>query len=484
MKPKTGSTGILLPFLKRKARSSKQKAFLKQRDESESEQNFHSTSGPNNDKFLGRALVIGYLILLIILSLSQIVSSFAQAPQRGLQVGDTIPEKAWQLPLQLAGQPANKTSLSLNDYRDKLIILDFWATWCGACIEAFPKMQHLQDRFGSSLKVLLVNAQSTDDTELKIKAFLQRHEQQTGEQLHLPLVMQDTLLSALFPHRYVPHYAWIYQDKVVAITSAAEVDAPNIQQVLSGRPVMIHTKQDNTGFNPKDPATFRQSISESDVLLRSSITRYIEGIGSSSGKSKDSVSGALRYYFFNQPLITLYHIAYPKELNLPDNRILIEALEPERFRENSSNYSNRYCYELFVPAAQAVNFHARMQIDLRAAFNITVEREERQMDVWVVANDTTLEKYRSKDGPQRVEAAQNLLHKFIQNKPAGILAELLSRTSPVPVIDETSFNGTIDLPLPTKFYDYDLPAISAWLKPYGIRVFKAVRKVPVAILKK
>src|SRR5690606_11186126 len=44
-----------------------------------------------------------------------------------LQIGDTIPEALWQLPLQVVNHPKGKDTITLNDYRDKkLIILDFW----------------------------------------------------------------------------------------------------------------------------------------------------------------------------------------------------------------------------------------------------------------------------------------------------------------------------------------------------------------------
>jgi thiol-disulfide isomerase/thioredoxin len=37
--------------------------------------------------------------------------------------------------------------ISLSDFRGKVIILDFWATWCGPCRESFPSMQELIKRY-------------------------------------------------------------------------------------------------------------------------------------------------------------------------------------------------------------------------------------------------------------------------------------------------------------------------------------------------
>jgi thiol-disulfide isomerase/thioredoxin len=36
---------------------------------------------------------------------------------------------------------------SLSELRGKVIVLDFWATWCGACIESFPKVTRLAERY-------------------------------------------------------------------------------------------------------------------------------------------------------------------------------------------------------------------------------------------------------------------------------------------------------------------------------------------------
>jgi len=53
--------------------------------------------------------------------------------------------------------------LRLNDYQDKLVLLDFWATWCGPCLAEIPAIKDIQSTFGSDRRFQLIGL-SCDDT--------------------------------------------------------------------------------------------------------------------------------------------------------------------------------------------------------------------------------------------------------------------------------------------------------------------------------
>lgn len=70
-------------------------------------------------------------------------------------------------------------SLSLNDpagkahdlaaYRGKVVLVNFWATWCAPCREELPSMQALRQRLaGKAFEVLAVNLMESEE---KITAF-------------------------------------------------------------------------------------------------------------------------------------------------------------------------------------------------------------------------------------------------------------------------------------------------------------------------
>jgi len=101
-------------------------------------------------------------------------SSGSSAPTSGL-VGAAAPD--FSLPPSNGGAPLGPQS-----FKGKVLIVDFWATWCAPCRESFPAYQKLVDEFGGRLVVVGV---SVDEDSSGIEKF--RNE--TG--VKFPLVWDD-----------------------------------------------------------------------------------------------------------------------------------------------------------------------------------------------------------------------------------------------------------------------------------------------------
>jgi cytochrome c-type biogenesis protein len=82
----------------------------------------------------------------------------------GLEVGQRAPDFRAST---LDGQP-----VSLSDYRGQLVLLNFWATWCGPCREEMPDFQTIYDLHQSDgFSVLAVNYTPTESSLDDVRAF-------------------------------------------------------------------------------------------------------------------------------------------------------------------------------------------------------------------------------------------------------------------------------------------------------------------------
>ena len=57
---------------------------------------------------------------------------------------------------QLTLKDLKGNSVRLNDYKGKIVILDFWATWCSWCIKSFPAMQQAIDKYAHDENIVFL----------------------------------------------------------------------------------------------------------------------------------------------------------------------------------------------------------------------------------------------------------------------------------------------------------------------------------------
>src|SRR5688572_26801456 len=71
-------------------------------------------------------------------------------------------------PLHFTLKDMNGADVQLASFKGKIILLNFWATWCGPCKAEIPSLVELQHQYGGDLVVL---GFSVDDTVEKMRPY-------------------------------------------------------------------------------------------------------------------------------------------------------------------------------------------------------------------------------------------------------------------------------------------------------------------------
>ena len=98
------------------------------------------------------------------------------------------------------------TVLSLADYSGKVVILDFFATWCASCRQLPPFLADIVKKY--DVKVIGMDVE--DSGEEKINAYIRKHG------ISFPVVYADDKVQSLYGIRSVPVVYIIGKDGTIA----------------------------------------------------------------------------------------------------------------------------------------------------------------------------------------------------------------------------------------------------------------------------
>jgi thiol-disulfide isomerase/thioredoxin len=386
---------------------------------------------------------------------------------------------------------ASYTSASLAYFPDKLILIDFWATWCGSCIKEFPKMDSLQKRFKDRLQFFLASSSNTGDDSLQVQSFFAQKRTRSGKKYTLPVIMHAAELENYFPHQSLPHTVWIYRDTVRAISFAYDVTAANIQSVLNSQPLVIAVKKDQMDFDFKQPLLENGNGGNADALVsRSLFTHYLGVVRGASGTRLMADGKLKRLFYINQPVLGLYASAYHE---LPANRLILDStLSPELihpFHDQKWKTGHYFSYELTVPvSATRKEMYVMMQQDLDKQFRLNSRVEKRLVDGYQLVrtgnNDSLFQSGNNNIAPCFYRTDSGIF--MIRRQPVSALLQEINQQRPGEplhplVVDKTGYTGLLDVDLDLPDLQ-DITVLKGLLHAYGLDIIPAKMELPMLVI--
>jgi len=398
-----------------------------------------------------------------------------------LRIGDKIPN----LEFDVINAPSKKIKLS--DYKGKVIILDFWATWCTSCIKHFSKLDSFQTQLNDKLQVILVNSKGTGDDAKKLSQFFDKWKKNRSKALTLPSTVNDSIAEKLFPHQMVPHYVWVDASGTVrGITGAEEITKYNMNAFAEGRTITLREKKDLFDFDYRKPLFVNGNGGTGEnVMYRSQFSGFLDGVAGMEGGASTKEGLSTRVYCLNLPILMMYARALPQLNYFAKNRIILNVEDHSKFLapEDLDNwkYENTYCYELITPPIPPNKVNKIMKDDLDRFFNLETRIEKRKVQCYIlVLTDKNLIPFARQTLTETNLGDDNQVSYFLHNGPISILVNTLNLQLSLPILDETGITQNISIDLPENYSNPDI--LKKVLAKYGLGLKQAAREVEMFVV--
>ena len=409
------------------------------------------------------------------------MTSIAQT--KSLKIGEFLPQNVWTTPLQVVNHP--QKTITLNQDKNKLILLDFWATWCSSCLSNFPKMEELQKQFGDKIKIQAVTDQSRIILE---KFFASKNGQRYKEVVS---VADDKLFHQLFPHKGVPYIVWIKDGKLLNTTDAEQLTETSISEILGNKQSSLQTVTQIDKTRPlmlsENYDTEKETELQSYAFLSKGRIRALD-FGTWFHRDKGKTYGR---QFTNKSLMEIYRaIGYElfeqKGDILSEKRMLNTIQQPENIDFNTNITSKEsdaklYSIDFIVPKAQADSLYSKMLSFINENTPYTVSLEKRVTQCLVLKRTSGKDKLATKGGA----FIDGFLKKpsVLQNATLDYMLSALNANKTIttlPVIDETGYKGKVDLHFSNV---NDLTTLQKELAQYDLTLEEAERAILMLVIK-
>lgn len=355
-------------------------------------------------------------------------------------------------------------NVKLSQLKGKIVLIEFWATWCSPCVAAMPHLQTLQQKFKNKLQVITVSDESVKRVGLflKVRPSNLWFAIDTGQKL-----------NQLFPHRTIPHTIVIdTEGKLVANTSPDEVTEEVLTKLLNKEKVDLKAKVDNMSPDFVNQYFFAADTVKSRLLIQPAI----KGGPSMLRRFYDTPLFAnRRLTMINLSLQNMYRIAYG---DFAYGRVIDQTTTAVK---NSEEY---FCLDIIVPTAPALL--PTLKAELLKRFELQAKIEQFLKPVYVL-------KVEDQAKVNRITKSQ-ISGKGTYGAGSGtfsgdgvVFADIANYLEDfgvvnLPVVDETGLNTKFNIQL---VYQAENPSsLTKALSDLGLKLEKGERKIDMLILYK
>ena len=380
----------------------------------------------------------------------------------------TIGEAPPPIELQSLLQAPDGTQATWDALKGKVVVLEFWATWCGPCVGAISHMNELTDAFKDKPVQFLAISDEDADT---VKAFLEK------KPIHgwVGLNTTKSMFKAYGAYG-IPHTVVVGTDgKIAAITLPSLLETKNLENVLAGKEaglpeikpadpgIMAKVGEVPTDDNNEQPALFQ-------FLIRPSKAQEHTRRGSSS-------KGPFAQMFGSTELGATIADLLPPIYGVSGPRLIVDSPMPDQR------------YDIFVKAPQTM--YQQMQPlskqVIETTFGLTSKRESRELECYTLSVKTPNAiglKPTATPNASSVRAGVGKIEDI--NVKTNSLAGQLESIFKKPVVDETESKDRYDILVKWDQPDKDTPntkgLIEALQEQLGLELTPAKRSIEIVVV--